>query len=153
MCHSRALNNKLNRLHERCLRLIYNDKRSTFEQLLDKDNSVSIHIRNLQTLAIEMYKVVNGSSPLIMNEIFQLREQSRYNLRHQNTFKIPSVNTVYNGTETVSFLGPKLWELIPAKIKELGSLKSFKKAIKNWKPERCPCRICKPYIQHVGFIS
>ena len=57
MCYGRALNNKINRLHERCLRLIYNDKQLTFEELLEKDDSVSIHIRNLQTLAIEMYKL------------------------------------------------------------------------------------------------
>ena len=52
--HSRTLNNKINRLQ----RLIYDDKQSTFEELLEKENSV--HIRNLQTLAIEMYKIVNG---------------------------------------------------------------------------------------------
>ena len=70
MCHSRALNNKINRLHERCLRIIYNDKTSTFKELLEKDNSVSIHYRNIQALAIEMYKVANGMSPEIMNKIF-----------------------------------------------------------------------------------
>ena len=70
MCHSRPLNNKLNRLHDRCLRKIYNDKQLTFEELLEKDNSVSIHIRNLQTPAIEMYKVMNGSSPEIVMKIF-----------------------------------------------------------------------------------
>ena len=43
MCHSRALNNKTNRLHEQCLRIIYNDKTSTFKELLEKDNSISIH--------------------------------------------------------------------------------------------------------------
>ena len=69
MCHSRALNNKINRPHERCLRLIYNDKQLTFKELLKKDDSVSMHIRNLQTLAIEMYKVVKGGSPEIMKEI------------------------------------------------------------------------------------
>ena len=73
MCHSRTLNNKINRLHERCLRIIYSDKISTFKELLEKDNSASIHYRNIQALAIEMYKVANGVSPEIMNEIFQLR--------------------------------------------------------------------------------
>ena len=53
MCHSRALNNKLNRLHERCLRIRYNDKQLTFEGLLKRDDSVSRHIRNLKTLSIE----------------------------------------------------------------------------------------------------
>ena len=70
MCHSRALNNKINRLHERCLRIIYNDKQLTFEEFLEKDDSVSIHIRNLQTPAIEMYKVMNGGSPEIVMKIF-----------------------------------------------------------------------------------
>ena len=102
MFHSYNLNNKINRLHERCLRVIYNDKTSSFEQLLENDNSVSIHHRNIQTLAIEMYKVTNGS---------------RYNLRYTSQFIIPSIHSVYNGRESVSFMGPKTWKLIPPAFK------------------------------------
>ena len=76
MCHSRALNNKINRLHERCLRIIiYNHKTSTFKELLEKDDPVSIHNRKIQALAIEMYKVANGMDPEMMNEIFQLKRK------------------------------------------------------------------------------
>ena len=82
MFHSRNLNNEINRLHERCPRVIYNDKTSSFEQLLEKDSSVSIQHRNIQTFATEMYKVTNRLSPEIMNEIFQIRKESRYNLRY-----------------------------------------------------------------------
>ena len=57
-----------------------NDKTSTFKKLLEKDNPVSIHYRNIQALAIEMYNVANGMSPEIMNEIFQDKEKSHYNL-------------------------------------------------------------------------
>ena len=57
MCRSRTLNNRINKLYERCLRLIYNDKKSTFRKLLDKVESVSIHNRNLKFLATEIYKV------------------------------------------------------------------------------------------------
>ena len=46
MCYSRAKNNKINRPHQRCLRIIYNDKISTFEQLLEKNRYVSLHTRN-----------------------------------------------------------------------------------------------------------
>ena len=53
MFHSRTLNKKINRLHERCLRIIYNDKLSNFEELLHKDNFVSIHHNNIHALAIE----------------------------------------------------------------------------------------------------
>ena len=56
MCHNRTNNNKINRLHERCLRLIYNDKKSSFKDLLLKDGSVSIHHRNLRKLAVELFK-------------------------------------------------------------------------------------------------
>ena len=74
MFHNCSLNNKINWLHERCLRIIFNDKHSNFEVLLIKDNSVSIHHNNIHTLAIEMYKVANGMSPEVMNDIFKLRE-------------------------------------------------------------------------------
>ena len=86
MFHSRSLNNKINRLHERCLRIIYNDKHSNFEELLVKDNSVSIHHNNIHTLAIEIYKVAEGICPEIMNDIFKLRENKHYNLRHTSQF-------------------------------------------------------------------
>ena len=66
MFHSRCLNNKTNRLHERCLRMIYNDKISNSEELLNKDNSVSIHRSNIHALAIEIYKVANDLSPEII---------------------------------------------------------------------------------------
>ena len=59
MNHSRALNNKINRIHERALRLVYRDKKSTFEELLNKDNSVKFHIKNLQVIVTEMFKVKN----------------------------------------------------------------------------------------------
>ena len=69
MCHSRENNRKINRPDERCLRTIYNDKQSPFNDLLEKDGSVSIHERNLQFSATEMYKISNGlSTPLISNK-------------------------------------------------------------------------------------
>ena len=74
---------------------------------------------------------MNGSSAEIVMKIFWIREENRYNLRHQNTFKRPIVNSVYNGVETVSFMGLKIWEFILTEIKELVSLNGFKKAIKE----------------------
>ena len=64
MFHSRTLNNKINRLHERALRLAYADDKLTFQELLDLDKSITIHHRNIQKLAIEMYKIKNNLSPL-----------------------------------------------------------------------------------------
>ena len=91
---------------------------------------------------------MNRGSPEIMKDVFRIREENGCNLRHLNTLKRPIVNSVYNGTETVSFLGPKIWELVPAEIKELVSLNGIKKATKKWKQVNCPCKPCKPYIHH-----
>ena len=153
MCHSITLNNKINRLHERCLRLIYNDKQSTFHELLEKDCSVSIHTRTFQFLVTEMYKLAKGISPTIMQEIFRFRNSSSYNLKSQNIFQIPFRNHVYNGTESISYLGPKVQDLVQDNLKRINSLTSFKEQIKKWNLENCPCRLCKTYIQYISFIN
>ena len=57
MCHSRSMNNKIDRLYERCLRIIHNDKKSSFADLLEKDGPVITHSRTLQLLATKMFKV------------------------------------------------------------------------------------------------
>ena len=57
MCYSTTLNNKINKLHERELRLVYDDRQSTFKELLNIDKSVTTHHRNVQVLATELYKV------------------------------------------------------------------------------------------------
>ena len=71
MCHSRENNKKINRLLERCLRTIYKDKQSSFNELLEKDGSVSLNKRNLQVLAIEVYKISNGLSAPLMKIYFR----------------------------------------------------------------------------------
>ena len=151
MCHSRGLNNRINKIQEKALRIVYNDHISTFEELLDQDNSVTIHNRNIQLLAIEIYKVVNGISPEIMKEIFQLKESRNYHTRFP--FKSYNVKTVSYGTETLSFLGPKIWAMVPECLKNTISLDEFKTKIKNWKPKNCPCRLCNNYVAGVGFIE
>ena len=141
MCYNRFLNHKINRLHERYLRIIYSDKKSSFDELLDKDESVSIHQQNMQKLGIEMFKVLNDENPQIVNDIFCIRYETSYELRQGSCFHIPSVNTIFSGTESIRFAGPKIWEVIPNYIKCLENLRDFKAAIKKWKPTSCPCRI------------
>ena len=80
MCYNRSLNHRINRLHERCLRIIYSDKKSSFDELLDNDESVSIHPQNIQKLGIEVFKVLKGENPPIMNEIFRIRDETTYEL-------------------------------------------------------------------------
>ena len=152
MFHSRTLNNRINRLHKRALQLVYKCPTLTFEELLVKDNSFTIHDRNLQRLAIEMYKIVNNLSPDIMKEIFPM-SLNPYNLRNKNPFLTHNVHSVYHGTETIAYRGPKTWTLVPEEIKQSQSLSKFIFRIRNWKPEGCSCRICRIYISNLGFIN
>ena len=90
-------------------------------------------------------------APSFMNEIFTPKETLIYNTKQY--FKTHNVHSVYNGTETLSHIGPSIWLIIPDDIKESKSLKEFKDKIKSWKPKKCPCRLCKVYISGVGFIG
>ena len=93
MCHSGTDNNKINRLHERCLQIVYCDKLSSFNGLFEKDGSVSIHLRNIQILANEMYKLINNLSP---PTVFKLKSDSCYNMRQTSQFSRSLVKSVYN---------------------------------------------------------
>ena len=93
MFSSRKMNRKINHIHERALRVVYNDYISTFDELLIKDKTVSIHHRNLRQLAIEMYKVNKGTSPPIMQQLFTCVE-GRGTRTGGDNFLRPNVNTV-----------------------------------------------------------
>ena len=83
-------------MHERALCLFYKDYDLSFQQLLDMDNSVSIHHRNLQKLGIEMFKVKNHLSPSFMNTIF-VPSNYPYNLRLDSSFVTEFIRTVIYG--------------------------------------------------------
>ena len=102
MCHSRENNNKINRLHERCLRIIYNDKRSSFNALLEKDGSVSIHERNIKILATEMFKVSKNFSASSNCELFKLKDQPHYN-KVQFCFLVPLLSQSIKVLKVYSF--------------------------------------------------
>ena len=101
---------------ERALRLTYKDATLSFEELLIVDKSFSIHHRNLQKLATEMYKVINKLSPSFMHTIFP-QTTNPYGLRNKNNFKTSNIHSVYYGSEILEFRGPETWSLVPDDIK------------------------------------
>ena len=150
MFHSRKINNRINRIHERALRLIYNDYTSSFDDLLTKNNAFTVHERNIQTLAIELFKVVNGTSPTIMSKIFKLKEKVRY--PSENIFVTNNIKTVKYGQNSLSYLGPKIWYILPKEIRDEKNEKLFKFKIRKWKPT-CPCNLCKTFIKGIGYLD
>ena len=92
----RTLNNRINNIHERALRLTYKDNQSSFKELLEKDHSVTVHHKNLQTLA-----------PGIMKAVFELKEPP-YNLRSEsNHFTRRNVKTTYYGLSNMGTCSTK----------------------------------------------
>ena len=151
MYHNRTLNNKINRLHERSLRLIHKNFNGTFQDLLKIENDFTIHERNLQKLAIEMYKVKKNLSPTLIQGLFSDHSNS-YDLRNERCWTTNNINTDKYGKETFLFRGPKTWEILPSYIKDSPSLNEFKSKIKLWKPVGCTCRLCKIFIPNLGYL-
>ena len=100
----------------------------------------------------KIYKYLHSLSPAILSEVFKVTETIPYNSRMRNELYARNPKTVRYGTETISFLSPKFWSLVPQNIKDSGSLPCFKKKknIRKWKTN-CPCRLCKTFL-HVDFI-
>ena len=130
---SRSLNNRINRLHERSLRMAYDDYTSSFEQLLEKDETTNIHQQNLRTLATEMYKVSKNLSPPFIRELFTQKEvtyNTRYNVSidvndndkthctKKMNFKIPKANTTHFGLAKHKKNGPNYLEFCPRRCEK-----------------------------------
>ena len=145
-----GVNSKINHIHERALRIAYQDFTSSVAELLINDNSVSIHQRNLQLLVTEIYRTKMNINPSFMKEILVERE-IHYNLRVMNSVYARQPRTTAYGLETLSFLGQNLRRDLPLHIKKSQSVKRFKKHIKVWN-FICNCRLCKSFVVNLGYI-
>ena len=141
MLCQRYSNTRINHLHERSLRIVYKNNESIFEDLLKKDNSVSIHHKNIRFLGIEFYKVKNNLSTYLMSEIFNLRNID-HSLHSQTDFKQGPVNTLNYGLKSLRYLAPKIWKIIPLEIRNSSSITEFITNIKSWIPKHCPRTLC-----------
>ena len=151
MFSNRELNSRIDKIQERSLRILYKDDISTFEELLEKDKAITVHDHNIQLLATEMYKVKNDIQPNVLSEFVTNREHN-YNSRQPSDFLRDKANSTNFGLESIRILGPKIWDLVPTDIKLSNNLNIFKERIKKWKVKTCPCRLCKVFIQGVGYL-
>ena len=102
----------------------------------------------MQTLATEMFKISNNLSPEIVKEIFQ-EGIVPHNLRSENSFASRQVNSVYHDTESISFLGPEILELVPLQLKESENINTFKRRVKKRVPSHCPCRLSMSHLSSI----
>ena len=152
MFHGRRTNDKINKLHGRALRIVYNNTITSFEELLVEDKTFTIHHQNIQSLAIEMYKAVNNLPGGNFSEFF-VRNNHNFNLRSRSELTVPSINTVFKGQNSISYFGSVIWNSIPAELRGINSFQVFKSEIKAWRPTNFPCRLCKNYIGNLCFVN
>ena len=100
-------------------------------------------------LAMEIYKAKNSLSSPIIRNIFPINGGS-YSLRNTSYFKLPRPNTVHNGLESVKYLGPKIWSILPQELQK--NLPSFKEGINNWKLVKCPYKLFKTFVPDIGYL-
>ena len=128
---SRNSHNLIDKIQERALRISLQDNESDFCTLLSKNKEVSIHHRNIQVLVTEIFKVMTGVAPPIMQNLFEVRE-NKYNLRNFREIENSVKNTVKCGLETISYRPSALLSLVPQEIKSEISLAAFESKIRNW---------------------
>ena len=141
---------KINNVHKRALRQVYSDFTSTFAELLDRDNSVTVHQRNIQLVAIEMYKAIKELGPKIVRDLFTFNQ----NENSDRIFTRPNVENKTTGENTQGYFGPIVWdEMLPNEYKDIETLEKFKISIKKWRPDNCPCSLCGEYVHGVGRVT
>ena len=86
-----------------------------------------------------------------MKNVFHLNTNIPYNFSSHSELYSRNPKIVKYGTEAISYLAPKIWSLVPNAMKSSKSLDVFKSKIRQWEPDSL-CRLCKSYLQHVGFI-
>ena len=131
---------------------MYHDTITSFEEFLVKDISFTIHHQNIESLAIKVYKAMNNLPGGNLSEFFVWNNHN-YNLRSRSDLTVPSMNTVSNGQNSISYLGSAIWNSIPAELTKRNSFQVFKSKIKAWRPTNCPYRLCKNYIKNLGFTN
>ena len=143
--------NLINRIHERALRIAYNDYTSNFDSLLVKDDTFIFHQINVQKLCLEIYKTFHNLNAGFMNEIFILKCHN-YNNRIQNLV-YPNPRTVTYGLESFGYKASQLWSLIPNDIQNTNDISLFIRYISENCGNLCKCNICKLYIPNLGYVN
>ena len=116
MLCGRQTNARINHIHERELRAVYNDEINPFEELLGRDKSETIHWNNIKILAAKLFKIKNGLSNDIMAQLICKRNSVGYSFRSQTDFSLPQVKSVNYGLKALRYFGPKIWNIISSLI-------------------------------------
>ena len=132
---------KLERLQERALKFIFNDREYTYSELLQKANISELVVSRLRLIALEVYKIIHNQTPHYLSDMFTPNNNG-YSLRRSNNVTVPLVKTTRNGINSLRYQGSKIWNSLPHDIKVAMDQNMFKQLIKNWEGTKCNCNFC-----------
>ena len=133
---------KMQKLQERALRIVLKDSISHYETLLSKGGVDSFCISSLKTMAVQIYKILNGMDPKYLSALFS-KASTPYNLRDDNKLMQPLKRTIPYGIKSLAYYGTHLWNSLPHDIKGALTLNIFKTLLRKWVGPTCGCSVCE----------
>jgi len=131
---------KLEKVHERAMRVATNDYMTPYKDLLKKTNRCSLYVQHLRTFIELVYKILHDEAPPIDSNFFQVQKVT-HNLRDRCMLAKPKFSTINYGFHSLRYQGPHLWNQLPYNIKHPDDFVLFKSKLKSWSPS-CSCGSC-----------
>ena len=133
---------KIEKIQERTLRFLYNDHKSSYDDLLIRSKKCTMQVARQRTLCIKIFKTIKNLNPSLMQSIFSSRT-SKHPSRNPNNLNHFRTNQVTFGSKSLKAIGPQIWNCSPNEIKSADNLNSFKCMIKQWDGPSSKCNACK----------
>ena len=129
------------------MRFVYEDFKSTYEELLNKANIPYLHIKRIRTMAVETFRILNDMSPPVLSDLVRIWDCSSYNFRYQNVLQVPQVRTTKYGKKSFRFAAAVLWNSFPDNFRQVSN--QFKALISNWSGKDCKCNLLTSWLSFV----
>ena len=124
-------NDKIEKIQKRALSIVFNDYDSDYDTLLNKANMKSVFQLRVNRMLTEIFKTINGINPSYLNEIFKIKDVP-YEMRDNLRMDQPLRKKTNFGLRSVTYVGSKLWNLLPAIIKNTEEVTEFKISLRDW---------------------
>ena len=141
-CSSSKSLQKIERIQERALRFLYNDHKSSYDDLRTRSRKCTMLVARQRTLCIEVVKTIRDLNPPFMHSIFSSRAL-KYPSRNPKNLNHFRPNQVTFGSKSLKAIGPQIWNSLPNELKSADNLNSFKRMINRWDGPSCQCNVCK----------
>ena len=126
-------NDKLEKIQERALKIIYRNYSMSYQDLLDMSNSSTLQITRERLIALEVFKCIRNMSPDCLSKMFQIKDKA-YSFRNPIRLVQPKRNTTTYGLRSISYVGANIWNRLQLPFCDVNdiSIEEFKRFVKTW---------------------